>query len=325
MGSNVPTTRPGVPTWARGAADYLFGGMKGLGLQVDPITGQVSGGTGFLADALAGMQGLPMSDIMAMLGGPMAAAGLGGANQRQLAAQLTGEAIPGEQQIAGMSLGGAGGIGNLLGQVGGYQDAAQQIAQNINRGATGLQGALGQANTTLQNVMNPTAYNPLFQNAYANQIAPSTNAAFSSRGLGSSGANIAALQGAAQGLSDQFAQRQFQEQLQSQGMVGNLGSALGGLGVAGAQVPGAVFNQFMGGLGAGQAGLGQAEQNQLGPLAALGAGSQQFWQGVNNPLSVANNVYGISRAPGQALLGGLGTASGGIGGGQYHSILGIPK
>lgn len=296
--------RPGVPTWARQNANYAYG------MDTDPTTGLP---TGFLGQAMQSGQQFPWANYLGMLGAPLNAANLGGSMQRQLSSSILNDTLGQLGPLIGASQAGIGDISGLMGQQGNFQGAAQQIAQNINRGATGLQGGLAQANQSLQNVMDPTMYNPLFQNAMANQITPQTNAAFSSRGLGSSGANLAALQQGATNLSDQFAQRQFQEQLGAQQNVGNLSGALGQLGVQGSQVPGAIFNQFMSGLGQGQGALGQAAQNQLAPLGALSLGSQQYWQGVNNPLNAIMNVSGFTNQPLSNVQSGVASAMGNIG------------
>src|SRR6266446_6377317 len=149
-------TRPGVPTWARQNANYAYG------MDTDPTTGLP---TGFLGQAMQSANQFPWGNFLGMLGGPLNAANLGGSMQRGLSSSILNDTLGQLGPLIGASQTGIGGIGNLMGQLGNYAGAAQQLSQNINRGATGLQGGLSSANQTLQNVMNPTAYNPLFQNA----------------------------------------------------------------------------------------------------------------------------------------------------------------
>jgi hypothetical protein len=336
-GNSGSSGKPGVPTWARGAANFLFG---------DP-----NSSTGFMGDANAGQGAVDFNSLLQSIMPALQSGISGGAAQRDLASGLTNQAVGNNMGIAGMSAGSLnnqagidaqmpgmfGGAAGAIGQQAGLNSmvpqlfgAANDFAGNINQGEAAYNTALGGATQSLNNVMNPTLYNPLFQNAVNNQIAPTLNAQFSARGLGSGGAPIAAITRASSDLSDQFAQRQFSEQNAAQGMVANIGTGLTNSGVAAAQLPGQVFNQFTQGLsqaaqtpgqvfnqfqqgvGQGQQNYGQAAANQLAPLQALGMGSEQFWQGVNNPMNTASNVYSMSRQPMANLLTGLTGVSGGI-------------
>jgi len=337
------SSRPGVPTWGRGAANYVFGSP-------DPSTG-------FLGDASTGQNAVNFNDILQNLMPALQSGYSGGAAQRDLASGYTNQALGATGGIAGQSLSDVGNSAALGGQMpglfGGAQQAigqqsalnsqipnlfgaAQNFAGNINQGEGAYNTALGGATQSMNNVMNPTLYNPLYQNAMNNQITPTINAQFASRGLGSSGAPIAAISQAGQNLSDQFAQRQFQEQQQAQGTIANIGQGLTQSGVEGAQLPGQIYNQFMSGintsaqtpgnvfnqfmtaLGQQQQNYGLAAQNQMAPLQALGLGSQQFWQGVNNPMQAGASMYNLSRQP----LGNLETGVTGITGGISNPHIG---
>lgn len=295
--SSGSQSHPGVPTWARGAADYVLGDK---------------GGGGFLGAARAGEKNLPAGDIFAMIAQLLNPAMAGGAMQRDIGAGLTQDAITGTQEIAGQSAAAAGQVGDLNSLVPQMLGAANDFAGNINQAESGaFLPAIGAANQTMQNVMNPTYYNPLFQNAAAN-ITPEINAAFSSKGLGSSGASNAALDTAYSGLADDFAKRQVQEQQQSQSVLGQLGTQFAQTGIAGAQLPGTIYDQFMSGASSGQDALGKASANQMAPLGALQAGSANFWDSINKSMSTAGNAYGIGAQPMQNLLGGVTGTMGGI-------------
>lgn len=300
-----------LPTWGRRAANYLFGAK-------DP-------NTGFLGDARIGQAGVDFGAILNQLQPSLQAGYSGGSAQRDIASDLTYKGITDTQGIAESSRGALGQQNWLSSLVPGLFGAANDFAGNINQGESAYNTALGGATQSMNNVMNPTLYNPLFQNAMQNQIAPSINAQFSARGLGSGGAPMAAITGAGSGLADQFAQRQFQEQLGAQQNITNIGQGLVQSGVQGAQLPGQVFNQFMQGMGQGQQNYNLSGQTQLQPLQALGAGSEQYWQGVNNPIATGQNMYEFSRTPMSTLLGGVTGVSGGVAGSDYHSLLGIPK
>lgn len=272
--------RPGLPTWARSAADWLFGPG------------------GYLGEAQQGQGMYPLNYLFGGLGSSLDAINQAGPMQRQLAASLTEPAIQGSQQLAQSSLAGGESVGWLNSLMPNMFGAAQQYAGG------GVNPAMAAGRQSLQNVMDPTFYNPLFQNA-AQQITPQINSAFGARGLGSSGPATQALSEAYQGLGNQFAQRQFQEQMQAQ-------NQLGGLGLNAAQLPGNIYGQFMQGAGMGQQALGQGIQNQLGPLGALGAGWQQYLQGVSAPIDIATMVYQLSRSPMETLMGTIPGVMGGI-------------
>lgn len=286
---------PGVPTWARGLADYLYGPQ-----------GPLQSGT------QAGQQFLGPASLFPQFAGLLNPALTGGGAQRNLAAGLTNQGIGATQNIAGQSANAAGQVGQLNSMVPGLFGAANDFAGNINQAEGGaFLPAIGAANQSLQNVMNPTMYNPLFRN-YATNLATGINADFSSKGLGSSGASSAAISTGVGNLADQFAERQFQEQNQAQNTLGSLGSQFANTGVAGAQLPGQIYGQFMQGANLGQNALGQAGQNQLLPLQAAGMGAEQYWQGINNPLSVLSKIFGIGQNPLETALGGITGTTGGI-------------
>lgn len=307
-------SHPGVPTWARGAADWLFGGE---GRDV-----------GLFPEAMAGQNNLGGSSILPLIASLLGPTMLGGSVQRDLSSGLTSNAISGSQNVGDKSQfdavnpGSNPGMDYLSALIPQMFGASNDFAGNINQGESAINTGITGATTTLNNLMSPTYYNPLFQNAAAN-ITPEINADFSSKGLGSSGAASAALGTAYSGLADKFAERQVQEQLGAQQGLNSLGMNLGQLGVAGAQVPSQVYGNFMSGLATGQnsmansnlanqQGLAIAGQNQLLPLQASGLGSQQYWQGIQNPLSILGTAFGMGQQPIEALLAGVTGVGGGV-------------
>jgi hypothetical protein len=196
--------------------------------------------------------------------------------------------------------------------------SADEFAQRVNQGAQGFHAGLNDAwsntataNQILGNVMDPTAYNPLYQNAAA-LLTPQVRSSFSARGLGSSGEAINQEDIQKQQLADSFANRQFQEQLGAQqqqtGAVGQyapLAGGLGSLGVASAQVPGEVYNQFLQGGLVNQQAYNLAQQNQLYPMQSLALGMQNYNNALDIPLNYETALYNATRAPQLSLLGAL--------------------
>lgn len=294
-GGGQSRNRPGITTWGRPLADYTY--------DIGNFSPGIEARNNFLNP----------NDIFPMIQNLLGNAQQGGQVQRAIASDLTNQAIPGMQNIAGQSMAGTQGIGYMNSLVPGLFGAATDFAGNVNQAENqGFNPAMGAAGQTLQNVMNPTFYNPLFQNA-ARNITPQINADFSSKGLGSSGASSAALDSAYSNLADKFAERQVQEQLGAQQGLGNLANAFGNQGIQAAQLPGQIYNQMQQGQLIGQQGLGMAGQNQLLPLQGLSAGSEQYWQGVNNPMNVFSGGYQIGSDPLKNAVGAVGTAMGNVG------------
>lgn len=300
-GAGASKSHPSVPTWARPAADYVFGSQPGN-----------YHNTGWEPGAEAGAKYLNPNDIFPMIQQVLGQAQTGGAAQRDMAGNLMGSAITGTTGIAGQAAAGTSGVNYLNSLVPGLMGAAGDFAGNINQAeGQAFMPAIGAANQTLSNVMSPTYYNPLFRNAAAN-ITPGINADFASKGLGSSGAASAALDTSYSNLADQFAQRQVQEQMAAQQGLGNLGSAFAQTGIAGAQLPGTIFNQLMQGQNTGQQALATAGQTQLDPLAAMAAGQAQYWQGINNPMNTAMGAYTAGTDPLKNMMGGVVGVTGGM-------------
>lgn len=283
MGVGGSQGRPEPPRFAQHAAWWGFGGDDYGGL------------LGEAQRALAAAP--PIESIMGGLDNLIGQGDLGGQIMRQLTAEATNQGYGNTMQLANMSFGPAQQAGEVLNMLPGFFDAANQFAQQGNTAQRQFDLAFGNAGQSLANVMNPTAYNPLFQNAMENQITPALNAAYSARGLGSSGPAIQAISEAGRDLSNQFAQRQFAEQQQGIGTLGGLAQGAGGLAATLAQTPGQVLGQLMSGvLGGGQA-IGQAMQNQLGPLSLLGQGAANFQQGLGMPLQTRGSTYDLTRGP----------------------------
>lgn len=190
-------------------------------------------------------------------------------------------------------------------------------------------GNLGSAQQILGNVMNPTAYNPLYQSALDRQTA-GIDSMLASRGLAASGPGLQAE--AASNLSDQFGMRQFQEQLGAMGQntdalnsllaaTGQYGSLAGGYGNLAANLagmPSSIYGQMAGTLPyfAGMAGLPQQVTGTYMDLMRT-AGSM--------PLETIQDIWNITRAP--TLAGGQmvgGTIGPNTVGRQRTTIFGIP-
>lgn len=325
-GSQASNSQPGFPSEAANLYDLLFEnfpGAGGLGL-VSNLFGSQGGFGGnqfspFTAENIYGPQG-----FLAQNWGPLMSQGFGGGNAlRQMGAQGTQQAFGNTSNLAGMQAQQAGQMGQFNPQD--FLSAATGFSRGINQGLNAFGGAIGNAQTALSDVMNPTQYNSLFENA-AGLLTPRVRAAFSARGLGSSGGAIEEEGNQMRQLSDSFALRQAQERQQALGTLGGLAQGMGGLGVSGAQVPGQVYNQLMQGGLMGQQGLAMAQQGQLGPLQALSMGGNVFNQGLEMGPSMFNNLMALRNQPFNMaipLLGGISGAN--VSPAAFRSALGIPK
>lgn len=214
----------------------------------------------------------------------------------------------------------AGGVrGALSGIQSGLHTSAGMLGGAYNTAAQQFGNAYGGANQILQNVMNPAAYNPMFQNQYQNQVLPNLRASYSDRGLVGGGSAIQGESEALQNMSNQYGLQQFGEQLQASGNLGNIAgmgaSALGNIGQAYGQnignldsiygnlslglgaFPGQALNQFMGAGAQGMQGYGQMMQQSGGGLQNLLTGAAGYGAGVNLPFNTASNLYGLTRSP----------------------------
>lgn len=308
------------PSWTRAGNDYIVGGTGNPNAQPgDP--GYFNSGFGRYAQGAEHQ--LPPELLYGGLPNVMNAANSGGSAIRGLAGQLSPEAIQAMQQYAGGAGGVAGNVGNLAGQEGNFLDASNQFAQGINHAQSQFQTAYGGADKILSDVMDPTAYNSLYQSSY-NRALPDIRASMATRGVTSSGVGASAERDYGLRLNDQFAERQRQEQLAAAGLVGNLADRGGQLGVAASQVPGAVYSQFMQGNNSALQAYLQAQQASLGPLQAAGIGSDLFTKGVELPLGASTDIGNIAFEPGKT-LGQLTTGSILQRPDQYHSFFGIGK
>lgn len=243
---------------------------------------------GFMGDIAPGQQMFPMTDLynqfQSMPGNIEQASSL----YRQMMAPMIQQGLGGIQQNLGANNAMMGGVQDLTGLMPQMLQASATMANN------GLNPAISGAQQSLQNVMNPTAYNPLFQNAMNNQINPMVSAQMAARGLAGSGAETNALSQASQDTSDRFAMRQFQEQNMAQ-------NTLGQLGMMGGQLPGQVFGQFAGGLASMAPAIGQGIQNQFAPLQMLGQGMGMYNQSYGDQIAQMQNLYNFTRSPLNAL------------------------
>lgn len=351
------------PAYTRPGGDYLGGGLSPYGFSPE----QVSQMPGFFGDVGA-QQMFPIQDLFGPLQGLGQQAGDFGSMMRGMGTGAMQQAFGNAGMLGqsgmsragdmnqllsmqpflfgqGMNFGNVGmdrGFGSLGAGLGMAQQGGGALGQGmgfLGQGAGATGAALGQlnpafsaANQSLKNVMDPTQTNPLFQNAYQNQVLPNLSASFASRGLAGGGEGIQAEIEASRDLSNQFAMRQFQEQQQGIGTLGQLGgiagniagnygqlggaagqigqgygslggamgqigAAQGNLGLQGAQFPGALLNQFIGGQNAGLQGLAGAQSLNLGPLQSLGLGGGVFQQGLDLPFQAAQGLYGLTRQP----------------------------
>jgi hypothetical protein len=219
------------------------------------------------------------------------------------------------------------------------QQQSQQQADAIKAGAfggdrAGIQRAILQGQ---QGLAQSQAISPLYQQAYSQAL--QTGQQQQGVGLSAEQANRAAQQAAGQQLAA-LGQQQYGQQLGAAGQMANLGQALYGQGITGAQaLSGLGQTQFGQGLSASQQ---QAALGQQGLRAGMdygqaiqGLGQQQFTQGVGTAqqqAALANQMYGqgITGAQTAANLGqtafGQGTTAAqqltGLGQQQYQQGLG---
>lgn len=283
------------PTYTRPGGDFLGSGQYPFGGDAASTAGL----PGYFGDV--GAQGMyPVQQLFGGFGNLLNAANAGGTGLRDLASQASNQAYGNQMGLANQAYGAAGQSQDLSQLAPQFMGAAQQFAQGINSAQSQFGKAYGAAGQTLQNVMNPTAYNPIYQNAINNQLNPQINSAYAARGLATSGPAAEALSAGARDLSNQFAQRQFGEQLQAQQGLGQLAQGGGNLASQASLLPGQIFNQFQQGYGQGLQNTGYAQQAQLGPLQGLGLGGSVFQQGLDMPFKTAQGIYDTTRAPLQA-------------------------
>jgi hypothetical protein len=298
------------PSWTRAGGDLLANGLLPNGAtSFDSLRGT----PGFMGD-LGSQADFPIEQLFAGLGGLSNSASMGGDAIRQSVPGAYGQSSDFIGNLFGGAQGAQGDLSSLMGMLPGFMDAASGFGQSINNAQGQFGNAFGAANQTLSNVMNPTAYNPLFKNAYENQVLPELRSNYASRGLVGGGSAIQGESEAARDLSDQFAQRQFGEQLQSQQTLGQLASQSGSLGATASMIPSASFAQFMQGLGGGANAMSQMGNLAGLPLEALGGAANAFNAGLQMPMQTASNLYGLTRTPLESLasfINGVPNISGG--------------
>lgn len=316
--NNMNQSKPGYPAELRQMAD-LIGGRAG------------ADAPSLLKDMYYGNSSPSAESLFPMLS--------------QWAPQLLGGAAQGGSALRGLSSqateNGYNASANMAGQAGNYLmnpsydwlGASNQFAQGINSAIHGTNGtgggSFGPSGLSAQVAQAALGAQPQWQKQiYDRAIAdarPQMRSAFSSRGMGNSGGAIRGEEDAIQRITDQQAQQDVQNRIQSLGVAsnaagqagqessqwGNIGLGRGQLSLQGAQLPGQVQGQFL-------ANLLQGQQAQGAPLNMLGTGSQLYQQGLQMPLQTFNNIYQTSRAPetlGVNLLGGsAGTFNNPIGG-----------
>jgi hypothetical protein len=319
-GASGSSGKPGFPPAFDYLAGLVGGGEPGFGLPLDLI---YSHGGYNQASPLTAQNLFGDNSLFAQNFGNLNQQGfLGGDMLRQLGAQGTNQAFGNAQQLAAQQAALAGGLAGM--NPADFLSASASFGRGINQGLNTFGSTIGSAQQALADVMDPTSQNSLFENA-ANLLTPRVRAAFSARGLGSSGSAIEEEGNQLQQLADSFALRQAQERQAALGTLGSLAQGQGGLGVAGAQVPGQVFNQLAQGGNLQQQALLAAQQGNLAPLQALQAGGGVFQQGLDMPLSNFNNLLALRNQPMSMITPLLGGISGTKSGTQFLSSLGIPK
>lgn len=275
-------------------------------------------GLGGFGDILSGFQNIPSQNIFGPLGqmaGPTGQFSVQGANAGW---PLTGQAIQNAQSLFNSS-------GQLA--MPGIQSAADLSAlQPQMLAATfpfynDLKGALDQqmARGPFQGEVAPAALRELgnmnvngdIYNRAQDLLRPQVRAGFSDRGLGSSGAAIKEEGNQAQQLADTMAQQAAQNRIgylnagaagegANASMTGALSNILNSVisgSLGGMTAPGQIFNQFEQGTGLGLQNIFQPATQMaglnLGPLQALGAGTQDMTQ-LFAPMS---QLYAGARAP----------------------------
>lgn len=299
MGFSVGGGAQKFPSWTAPLTRFLFEGST-PGTEGD----QGPPAQGLIGDAWAGQQAFPSGSLFQGLSDMIANAQRGGAGTQQLAVQGTQRGYGNASGLADQAAQTAGQAGGIAGLIPGALSAANAYAGGINHAQSQFQPAYGAAQSALQDVMNPTQQNSLYNNA-ANLLTPRVRSAFSARGLGTSGQAVQEEGNQLQQLADSFALRQAQERQSAISGVGNLASQGGNLGVAASQVPGAILNGMQGvANGAIQAQQGAGALQQL-PLAIGQQGQQLYQAGMNMPLDYQQALYNFTRQPGLQLLSAL--------------------
>lgn len=310
---------------------------------LQPFMNMVYGvGGPMFQDVAAGQAGLPAGEMYGGLQGLLGAAnpllrGLG-----QAAGQGGLQANAMNQLLSGMGMqtaGGASGLNALmpgfLGASAPFMSQLQRLVgqggefETLSRGAPGpFAGQVTPA--ALAQIANTGPQGDIYNRSVA-LLRPQVRSAFSSRGLGSSGAAIREESNQIQQLADAASTRAMQERIGLLGagaqgeqanaaMTNALGDIFGrrlqGLGAAvqgalgGAQLPGQIFGQMQGGLGQGLQNMAQAAGLNLSPIQAAMAGTQGTMQGYGAPFQLAQQAYQATRAP---IAQGLGIGGGGYG------------
>lgn len=319
-GPQSETKRPG---YTRPGGDFLGSGKLPFGMtdpsQMDSLGGyfgDVNLGHMFPYQSLYG--GLQQGPQQAQAGGQyFAGLGLQGT---QFGFPQTQNLAMGNAALGGQAYQQAGQIPGLLNLQPNALGAANYFAQGVHPGIAGtnMQGGSGAG----QQVMHAgLGFGADLQDIQRRAIAeglPQVRASYSSRGLGTSGEAARGEQDYVQRISDQMAQEAIQARLgglnvAAQGAntaageaanFGNIGLGRGQLALQGAQMPGAVLNQFLQGQNYGMQGLGQAGnilsqagQQQFQPLQLAGLGAGVFGQGMQFPLDYTNTMFNATRQP----------------------------
>ena len=334
------------PSWTAPFTRYTFAGRI-------PGSPEVEGNPefGLIGDATAGGSLFPGAQLFGGLPNLLAAAYRGGDFTRQLAADATNFGIGNTGALAQGAMGSVGGVQNIANMIPGAMDASMGYASMLNKflgsgtgSAPGMTaGRVANAALAAANDVGPNSQ--LYERASA-LLRPEIRTAWSSRGLGSSGMSIGDESQQMQQLADSFAMRANQEKnafLQTAAAgegtqasenvglgninlgYGQLANQRGQLALQASMLPGQILSQMAGVAGAPIDAASAAAGLQGLPLSLVGAGSQIFQQGVNNPLSTASNIYNLTRDPQKALLAALSGTQQTSSSPYYRGIFGVPK
>jgi hypothetical protein len=167
-------------------------------------------------------------------------------------------------------------------------------------------------------------------------LTPQVNAAYSSRGLGQSGAAANAVSDQGRQLANSMAERANTERNAF------LGTAVGDEGVsanrygtqmqgatASAEAPSRIFGNMQGGIGQGIQNIGNATGQYLQPMQMNQAAMGSFGQAMGMPVAYQQGLYNFLRSPQTQLLGipsGTGQQSlAGHPNGLFGDLLGVKK
>lgn len=322
--SGGPESSTKRPSWTYPGSNYLANGGFPPGMTPENLQYQ----SGFLGDQ-TGQQLYPFNSLYGGMQNLPGQAQQGGADLRQLAAMGAQQGFGNTMGLANMAPGlaqqqmqMAGYAPGVLGASAGY---GQMLNNAIGQGSSGVgipSGNLARITDAALNQANNVGVNGDIYQRTMDLMRPQIRAAYSARGLGTSGEAIQGENDQAMQLADTMAQQAYANRNAFLGTAANAGSAegaervgltnagvnqalgLGGLGVqrgqlalGGMTAAPQAWNSILGGQNQAFQGLNMAGQQQFQPLQLAGLGGGVYGQGLNMPLDFANAMYGATRAP----------------------------